>query len=143
MPRVPSAALLLPRSTVSPSRLRDWRKKLFSISLFADFFTSVKRFAVFRHTQRSQERSQEKLWLTEKEKSAVLSVLFELRQNADKCGVFSVFAVFNTRDKKFVTKIRYAHGAKLCAEMNQRQRLGEILMMDKMMDKYLITRYIT
>lgn len=68
---------------------------------------------------------------------------FELRQNADKCGVFSVFEVFNTRDKKFVTKIRYAHGAKLCAEMNQRQRLGEILMMDKMMDKYFITRNIT
>ena len=39
--------------------------------------------------------------------------------------------------------LRYAHGAKLCAEMNQRQRLGEILMMDKMMDKYFITRNIT
>lgn len=64
---------------------------------------------------------------------------FELRQNADKCGGFSVFEVFNTRDKKFVTKVRYAHGAKLCAEMNQRQRLGEILMMDK----YFITRNIT
>ena len=103
----------------------------------------MKRFAAFRHTQRSQERSQESFGSPKRRNLPFCHSFFELRQNADKCGVFSVFEVFNTRDKKFVTKIRYAHGAKLCAEMNQRQPLGEILMMDKMMDKYFITRNIT